>query len=241
MTPVALALIKDQRESAYLMICRASWRPFIDRACRAIAAVVALLLCSMGLGRLLATISRWLTCSARQRKEGHSQTWMLGWGSRSRFWHGQDTVARVVLSAVICAGLRELSNDTSVRSRGRTRRKGLSCNQAHSRPACWRTTSMGTMTDCVARLATAPPTPLLTVAVWAAVSCARSQNRRHVAFTISSVVRYTWGAKTLAAQGLHSQKPDSAGPRQAYEGAVWVHRRNLHEVVRKYLDSAWTP
>lgn len=52
-----------------------------------------------------------------------------------------------------------------------------------------RTTSMGTMTDCVARLATAPPTPLLTAAVWAAVSCARSQNLRHAAFTISNVVR----------------------------------------------------
>lgn len=45
------------------MICRASWRPLGDRACRAIAAAVALLLCSIGVGRLLATISRWLTCS----------------------------------------------------------------------------------------------------------------------------------------------------------------------------------
>ena len=59
---------------AHLTICRASWRPFSDRACRAIAAVVALLLCSMGLGRLPATISRWLTCAPSQRKEGHNKT-----------------------------------------------------------------------------------------------------------------------------------------------------------------------
>ena len=56
-----------ERKPSHLMICRASWRPLGERAWRASAAAVALLLCSIGVGRLLATISRWLTCSDRRR------------------------------------------------------------------------------------------------------------------------------------------------------------------------------
>ena len=79
-----------------------------------------------------------------------------------------------------------------------------------------RTTSMGTMTDCVARLATAPPTPLLRVAVCAAVSCARSQNFRHAAFTISSVVRYTCG------------RPGAARSQETKQGLTGSHSCSPH-------------
>ena len=40
------------------MICRASCRPLSERACLAATAAAALLLCSRGVGRLPATISR---------------------------------------------------------------------------------------------------------------------------------------------------------------------------------------
>ena len=54
------------------MICRASWKPLGDRACRASADAVALLLCSVGAGRLPATINRWLICwhSAHGQRPG---------------------------------------------------------------------------------------------------------------------------------------------------------------------------
>ena len=54
-----------------------------------------------------------------------------------------------------------------------------------------RTTSMGTMTDCVAILAMAPPAPLHMAAASVAGILKRSHILPHASFTTSKVVRYT--------------------------------------------------